>query len=263
MRGWLYAIAVLLALGSAGTSYWIGRENARLQTGIATEARRHEQLRRQIEETERIDRLSKEARGGEQQAIAAIQAEAQRTRAAIADAEHQAETVHADALARKQREADQMSTNRDPTSGFVRLENFTDCGQATPTAAFCTLVWAASTGDDAKVQKLLKASAATRAKTEAYLAQLPENARNQWTSERFGSLWIASTLTDITALQVTGETHLDAEHAVVTFRVPGMVDDEKVKLNFTPVGWKVLLPENIATRVQAMTGSARASGATK
>jgi len=58
-------------------------------------------------------------------------------------------------------------------------------GQAMPTAATTTLVWAALKDDEAMIARLCTMSEKARAQAQALTARLPEDAQVRWTHENW------------------------------------------------------------------------------
>lgn len=69
--------------------------------------------------------------------------------------------------------SDPFTANRDPEKGAVRVEHFRNVGQATPAAAFQTLIWALVRDDGTALPALLGISAAGREKLHAMVARMP------------------------------------------------------------------------------------------
>jgi hypothetical protein len=130
----------------------------------------------------------------------------------------------------------------DPRLGLTRLEYFQNRGQATPSAALETLVWAALKGDEATLADVTTLNSATRAKAQAFIAQLSTEDRAKWTPEKLGQLWFNGLFTELSAVQIVGETTDAAGEASVRLRLANRDDEEKLALRQTPNGWKVLAP---------------------
>lgn len=227
-------IAALLALH---------HDNSRMRRGIVDCEQRYQLSARIREENTRLKDLLDSN-------VAAVQAQLQQARAEVAAMEMRAIERHAEKIAQAANLANTLETNRDPSKGFVRLEHFRDSGQATPTAALETLVWAALKGDETALAKVATMSPATRAQAEALIARLSDDARARWTPDKLAELWVTGVITDVSAMQVTGESFTDSEHATVTFCIPSQSEAEKVKLKLGKSGWKVVLPSGAMEKLE-------------
>lgn len=242
---WLLLVASCL-LGA----HAVQRNNRRLASRIAEAERHHAALERRADEERRWREAATRAAAGDAAARDALHAEAARLRAQIADRERRAAAEHAVQTAQADRRNAAYATDGDPTHGFVRVDEFREQGQATPGAAFQTLVWAASAGNEAALSKLMHVPEAARTRAEALIASLPEAARATWTPEKLAALSIAATVAKVSALQITGETYVSPDQAVVTFRAPGMSDDERTKLKLAPSGWKVVVSSGAIAKLE-------------
>ena len=122
-------------------------------------------------------------------------------------------------------------------------------GQATPLATLQTLAWACDRGDTDTVGSLLYVDPGARAKAEAYLATLPEDARMQWKSvdDMAAALITHQGMVrpfpdgDILAT-ATSET-VGAERIVL--HLPGTARD-RTEYQKTDAGWKYVITEKMA-----------------
>ncbi len=234
----LVALAVLLGTASLTLLHL---ENRRLQRRLASgvpSARNVAQLR---EDNARLEQLLSEQSRNSDSARSIVRREVEQLRAEIARHEQKAGQQRAAQEAMISRDAAAIETNKDPRLGLTRLEHFQNRGQATPSAAFETLVWAALNGDEAMLADVTTLNSATRAKAEAFIAQLPTEDRLKWTPEKLGQLWFTGLFTELSAVQFVAET-ISADEAIVRLRLANRDDEEKLALRQTPNGWKVLAP---------------------
>ncbi|MES2697527.1 MAG: hypothetical protein V4773_28940 [Verrucomicrobiota bacterium] len=248
------ALVVLALVSAAGALLLLELDNARLRRQLAAHRASQAQTVTLQAENKRLAELQASQAGSATDAAATARAQLQQAREEVAALERRAAERQAGISARAEREAVLLATNRDPRRGPVRVENFESAGQATPTAAMQTLVWAALKGDAAEIVKLCTASEKTRAQAKALIARLPEEARAQWTQEKLAALWVTGAFTEVAALQITGERFEDANNAVVSFRIHGRTDEEKVKLRLSPIGWQVMLPGNAVEKLEKKMG---------
>lgn len=235
----LVAFAVLLAL--AGLTL-LHLENRRLQRRVASDAQSARNVARLREDNARLERVLAEHNRSSDSARSRVRREIEQLRAEIALHEQKAGQQHAARAAAIARDATAIETNRDPRLGLARLEYFQNRGRATPSAALETLVWAALKGDEATLADLTTLNSATRAKAEAFIAQLPAEDRAHWTPEKLGQLWFSGLFTELSAVQIVGETTVAADEAIVRLRLANRSDEEKLSIRRTPRGWKVLAP---------------------
>lgn len=235
----LLGLAVLV--GTAGLAL-LHLENRRLQRQLAAQAAKTREVTRLQEDNARLDNLLTEQRRDSEGARSLLRRQLEDTRAEIARHEQTAVQQHADRLTAAERDAVAVETNRDPRLGLTRLEYFQNRGRATPSAAFETLVWAALTGDEATLANATTLNSATRARAEAFIAELPAEERAKWTPEKLGQLWFSGLFTELTAIQIVGETTLSPGEALVRLRLANQGGEEKLALRQTPGGWRVLAP---------------------
>jgi hypothetical protein len=253
-RPFKFTLLLLALVVGGGVLVLVHLDNRRLR--LRLEDRRQDRAQTEafkIENTRLQEWVASRARGASD-AEATMRTQLQQAQVEIAALEKRAAERSAEKAAQAAREAAMLKTNRDPQLGPVRVENFENSGQASPTAAFKTLVWAAVKADDAENARLCAASKATRARAEALIARLPESARAKWTPEKLAALVVTGALTEAPALQITGEHYEDAPNAIVTFRIIGREGEEKVKLKLSPVGWHVALSSGALERMEKKMG---------
>lgn len=235
----LVALAVLL--GTAGLTL-LHLENRRLERRLRADTARAREATRLREDNARLERLFAHQHESDDAARALVRRDLEAMRAEIAQLEKNAAQQHAARVATTTRDTVALEANRDPRVGPTRLEYFQNRGQATPSAALETLVWAALKGDEATLAAVTALNSATRAKAEAFIAQLPADDRANWTPEKLGRLWFTGLFSEIPGLQIIGETLVNADEAIVRVRLPGRDAEEKLAIRLTPAGWRVLVP---------------------
>lgn len=235
----LAAFAALLA--AVGLTL-LHLKNQRLHRRVAADAARIAQVARLREENARLEQLLAAPHGGSDSSRSLVRRQIEELRTAIARQEQTAAQQHAARMAVTSRDAAEIETNRDPHAGLTRLEHFQNRGQATPVDAFETLVWASLQGDEATLANITALNSATRAKAEVLIAELSPEDRAQWTPQKLGQLWFSGLFTELSALQIVGETTVNADETVVRIRLANRGGEEKLTVRRTPVGWKVLAP---------------------
>ncbi|MBI2513588.1 MAG: hypothetical protein HYV96_16605 [Opitutae bacterium] len=135
-----------------------------------------------------------------------------------------------------------ISTDLAPP-GLTRLEDLHDVGRQTPGAAVHTLLWAACRGDDTALANTLLLEAEARAKAAAFLADLPDSAREKLpTPESFAALFLSDGLTKVTAVRIGEATAIDPDNATV--RLEGIMNRElQLPLRRATTGWQIVVGE--------------------
>jgi hypothetical protein len=236
-------VGALLIGAAAASAVFFRIEHEQLERRLARQRESTAHSRRLTEENRSLQELVATTDGDSASAAVKLHADLEAARREAAELERHAREQRLQITAQAARDAEALANNRDPRAGLTRLEYFQDRGQATPGAAFETLVWAALRGDEAAMVKVGAMSSAVRADAQALIARLPPEARGQWTPQKLAVLWFTGALTELPALQITGESREDGENAIVTFRTP-RGEDEKVKLKLSPDGWRVAVPSN-------------------
>ena len=257
--GFKVVLMALVVLPGGGALGFLHLQNAQLRRKIMSRQPAQQQAARLREENARLKNLLENNARDAAHAAAEVQVQLAEARLEAAAREKLARTQRAETAAQVARDEATLAANRDPNTGLTRLEYFRDAGQATPTAAFQTLVWAALKGDDAALAQLSQMPAATRARADALIARLPEETRGRWTPEKLANLWLTGALTELPALQITGQSFEDAEQAVVTFRAP-QLGDEKLRFKLTPSGWKAVIGTGVIGNLEKKLGVAPPAG---
>lgn len=235
-------LIVVSALAGAGFGLTLLHlDNRRLEKAVADRAAKQEQANHLQTDNARLKAIVGAANAPQAATHEAVM-QLEQARTELATLEHRAHDRAAELARTHATEAVALATNRDARVGMTRLENIQPAGQSTPTNAFLTALAAALKGDEATLANVATMTPATRAKAEALITRLPEDARTKWTPEKLAALWISQVVTEVTAVQMTGESFEDGQHAVVTFRPYGADKDEHVNVRLTSAGWKVVLP---------------------
>ncbi len=235
----LMTLAVLLA---AGGLTLLHLENRRLQRQIIADVSSSRNAARLREDNARLEHLLEEHDHRSESARSRVRQEIEQVRAEIVRHEQHAREQHVAQASITSRDAAALENNRDPRLGLTRLEYFQNRGQATPSAALETLVWAALKGDAATLTNVTTLNSATRTKAETFIAQLSDEERAQWNPEKLGELWFTGLFTEIAAIQIVSETTVAVDEVIVRLRLANRGGEEKLTLRQTPTGWKVLAP---------------------
>jgi hypothetical protein len=238
-RSWTLAGALVVAgLAFAG---WLGlhRKNVRLRQEIAAAEAQAAQAGRWENDNRRMNALLEQMRSDESGAAGAVRAAVEQARQEVAELERHAEALREEKLARDRATREALAENRDLLKGPVLLENCANAGRATAVSAFETLVWASVHGDDELVAGMIVLDGPSRTLVEAFLASLPEAARQKYpTPEKLAALVLADTFTDLSAVQIVSQKTLGPARTVLTLgRLSGKTTDLVMELG--PAGWQV------------------------
>ncbi len=236
-----FLLGTLLVVAVAAPAVILRLERTKLERRLAGQ-REHVQIARRLREENQSLRDLVAKTGGDTAAAASnVHADLVAAQRELAELEKRAHARRSEVVAQAARDTNELATNRDPRRGLVRLENFAEAGQATPEAAFQSLVAAVMHNRAARLAELYTLSPAARAKADALIAELPENARAQWSPEKLGELFLTGALTSASAVQITDVQPRDAQHATLVFRIPGAKGDPKLPLELGAGGWRVLI----------------------
>ena len=239
-------IGTMLGLAVGGTCVVVYFDNIRLRQRIAEARNQSRQVARLREDNRQTQQLLGRVQVGESEGAQAIHAEVVRVRSQVEELERKARADYAQVRMQAAQDAENLVSNRDPEKGLVRLEYFKNVGQATPSAAFQTFVWAAMKGEDARLAGMIALDAAAREKGLAVVAALPEEARAKYpTLEKLAALFVAAALTAQPAAQISEVVLQDPQHAVLVVR--GLTDKpQKIPLQLEPQGWQVTVSAGMA-----------------
>ena len=242
-------IGLLIAL--AALAGWGGlhlRQNSsRLRDELAGLKQQGRTLESWREENRRMRTLIAQVQRNDADAARAIQADLAEARQEIAELERRAKAASAnDAGGSVVAEA-----NRDPEKALTRLEYFQNVGQATPAAAFQTLVWAAMKDDEVALRDLCYLDDATRQKAQALLASLPEAAREKYPNpESLIALAVAGELMKGSVLQIEGYTAMDSSTVRLTVRAGPDGKEAKLPMRQSGDRWQFVVPEKAVDAIR-------------
>lgn len=152
--------------------------------------------------------------------------------------------------------------NRDPEKGPVRLEHSRNLGQATPSAAFQTLIWAIISEENNALVPLFAISPAGRAKLCEILAPMSPAIQEQYNSpEKLVGMLAARDFLDEEGFEIAGTKSPDKEGRVA-LRVLQVRNGRKNKLEkayplqLGPTSWQFLITDKMIDDVPRMLESA-------
>ena len=139
----------------------------------------------------------------------------------------------------------------------VRIADFKDQGQATPGAAFQTLVWALARDDFAALKPLLHLSPAGQEKLQAIWRELPAESQLRFMApEQILMLLLALDVLDEEALTITDPPPLDSGDAMLRvsrFKHSRLQGEKRIPMRKGLTGWQLVIPEEaIETLPQAI-----------
>lgn len=155
-----------------------------------------------------------------------------------------------------------FTENRDPEKGPVRLEHFGARGNATPSAAFQTAVWAMTTGADDALPALFALSPAGRDKLRTFFAGMaPEVRRRYEPPEKLIGLLFARDILEEEGLEIGSATEPDSSGRVFlpVFRVRSgrkNPQEKKYPLIRGPAGWQIPISDQMVDGIPAALAQA-------
>lgn len=252
--------ALLIAVGAAGIAA-LGFDNARLRRRLSGRQEQQERAAHLRAENKRFATLLAQTQADAAEGARAIHAEVERARAELATLERSAVEKQQRRQAKAATDAQALAANHDPAQGLTRLEHCRNVGQATPSAAYQTLVWAALKGDDAMMAQLSTITPAARAQAEAMITRLPEAARARWTPEKIAALFFTGLMNEVSATQVLSEVAGEPQHAALNLRL--MAGDREITSSLQwqlgSAGWQVVFDEKLLAAVQKKMARAEMS----
>lgn len=241
--GLLVALAALAGWGVLRLRQNSSRLGGQL-VALKREARTLESLR---EENRRLHTLIAQVQRSDAEAVRAIEVDLTQARREIAELEQRAK----DASANKAARPVAVDANRDPEKALTRLEHFQNVGQATPPAAFQTMVWAAMKGDDIALQNLCYLDDATRQKAQALLAGLPESAREKYPNpQSLVALAVAGELMRGSVLKIAGYTAMDSSSVLLTVNSGPEGKEAKLPMRQSGDRWQFVVPEKAVDAIR-------------
>jgi len=130
---------------------------------------------------------------------------------------------------------------------MMRVEDLRNCGRATPSNAFETLIWAAFTGDDDEVAATIVLADSDREIVEAWRAALPAEAQSKYAviEELPGLFFTAEILRSVTAVQIGDAIELAPDRVqlrVRTAKLDGTSRDFVLRMRYGDRGWGLEIP---------------------
>ena len=250
---------VVLVVGASGAAIvFLHLSNAQMRQRLAALRLRNQTVTRLRSDNAELKDTLARTQGDETATMQAIHADVVRLRGEVAEWEKRATERNQELAAKSATDAQALATNRDPQKGLTRLEHFQNLGQATPDAAFQTLVWAALKGDDAVLAQVSTISAPARTKAEAMIAGLPEGARGQWTPEKFAAMFFTGAFNEVIAAQVVEENAKDPQHVALSVRITGEAKAATIPLlaQLGTNGWQVVFDEKLLGVIQKRIANA-------
>lgn len=157
---------------------------------------------------------------------------------------------------------DHYTENRDPEKGPVRLEHFSNLGQATPSAAFQTLIWAIISEENDALVPLFAISPAGRAKLREILAPMSPAIKEQYSPpEKLVGMLAARDFLDEEGFEIAGTSPPDNEGRAI-LRVLRVRNGRKNKLEkkyplqLGPTGWQLPITDKMIDEIHGVLESA-------
>ena len=145
------------------------------------------------------------------------------------------------------------AVNREDRPEIIRVENLRNCGRATPSDAFQTLIWAAFTGHDDEVAATIVLADGDREIVKAWRAALPAEAQPQYpVIEKIPSIFLsAELLRRATAVQIGDTIDLAPDGVQISVRIV-QVDGTDLyldaKMRYGNRGWGWEIPSKLISK---------------
>lgn len=229
-------LATLILLGGLAVFLWQRETTGRLQREVATRRETARYVERLRSENERLRGALADPDGAK--AKQETQTEISRLRLEIATWE---------ALRRPSANKAPMpvlsrASDRVPEKDLTRIENFQNAGQASPSAAYQTFVWALAKDDVSALKAVLYLSSASQQRLQEFWSGLPAESQARFKEpEQILMLLMARYALDEEGLKILGET--PQASGDVLLRVKKTHGEEKIPLRPGPAGWQLVLPD--------------------
>ena len=144
---------------------------------------------------------------------------------------------------------------REGRTEMMRVEDFRNCGRATPSDAFQTLIWAAIVGDDDELAATVVFGDGARELAEAWRVALPAEAQANYTiAEKLPGLFLtAAILPKSAAIEILETIELPPDQ--VRLRVRTVSLDGTVGISVCPMrrgdrGWGIEMPAEMVSAMR-------------
>jgi len=146
-----------------------------------------------------------------------------------------------------------LSARAERPPQFTRIEQFQNSGQATPSAAFQTLVWAVAKADEAALASLLRISPSGQEKLSAVWNNLPPESRTRLKEPvQLLTLLLAMDILNEDGYEIAGE--MPQAGGSVLLRVNRIKDgqlqgEKRLPLQQGPAGWQFVIPDDLIEKL--------------
>jgi hypothetical protein len=230
----LFALAaVMFVAASAIVFVRLRHERVRLERRVFDLRGRVGEAERQAAERHRVRQLMASAANGP-----AVNAELEQARSEVAELER----ADAERAARRAARHATHAPIAEPERGLVRLENFRDVGQGTPSDVIQTMIFAALKGDNERLAQLFTFEPAARKYAEDYVAQLSGTTREKFpTPASVACLLLSEAVTGHAAARLVGPAVIEGPHATVTLSFSEADSGHTFHLESEPSGWRIVI----------------------
>jgi hypothetical protein len=200
-----------------------------------------------VAENEHLHRIS--AGRQEEKSAEVVRSEIEKTRQEIAQSERLWQRLAKAPAATPH--AQHFTENRDPEKGPVRIKDFRDVGQATPGAAFQTVIWALATENYSALVPLLRISPNGHEKLRAMVARMDAAGQKRFDpAEKIVGLLLARDFLDQDGYEIGAATEPDVTGQVKlsVLRVrSGNQNKQEKKLPLVrgPSGWQLPITDKL------------------
>lgn len=132
---------------------------------------------------------------------------------------------------------------RGAENDLIRIEDFQNAGQASPSAAYQTFVWALANDEVSALKPVLYLSPASQQRLQEFWSGLPAESQARFKEPaQILMILLARYALDEEGLKIIGET--PQASGDVLLRVKKTHREEKVPLRPGPTGWQLVIPDD-------------------
>jgi hypothetical protein len=237
--------AILILLVGATVFLWQRQTTHRLQRELAARREALRDLSRLREENEKRRQLLAVPEDGN--AIGRVKAEIARLRQELTALEQKPSGASRAGPPPARPPADRAAAERLVEKDAVRIADFKNQGQATPGAAFQTLVWALARDDFAALKPLLHLSPVGQEKLQAIWRELPADSQLRFKEpEQILMLLLALDVLDEEALAIAETPPQDSGDALLRvsrFKNSRLQGEKRIPMRKGLTGWQLVIPE--------------------
>lgn len=265
MKAKLFLSACILGtLAGIGCFIWQRQEASALREEMMRlqQANREQAHRQTVAEAALKERAAEAEPSSGAATPEQVQAELAKARREVAELEAAWSRATAPQPSRSVARHQHFGENRDPEKGPVLIQHFTNKGQATPSAAFQSIVWALEKQDYQALTPLLALSPNGRETLHAMVARMDAAGQARYASpEKIVGVLLARDLLDEEGYEIgpISEPNSEGQAALQVLRVRSGRESKLTKrfpLQRAPAGWQLPITDKMIEQIPSMLESA-------